>query len=85
MHSGLVGWDEHHVMMRMLKAFLRAPKNVGSRGPTHKHALDFFLHTLHPLKAERMMAADALKHKLFSRPAHQTDSLADLAASLLRM
>ena len=84
-HNGLVGWDEHHVMMRVLKAFLRAPKNISNRGSRNKHALDFFLHTLHPLKAERMAAADALMHKLFSRPADQTDSLADLAASLLRV
>ena len=84
-HNGLVGWDEHHFMMRVLKAFLRAPKNISSKGSRNKHALDFFLHTLHPLKAERMTAADALMHKLFSRPADQTDSLADLAASLLRV
>ena len=85
MHNGLVSWDEHHVMMRMLKAFLRAPKNISSKGSTNKHALEFFLHTLHPLRAERTTAADALKYKLFSKPVDQTDSLADLAASLLRV
>ena len=86
--AGAADWTEHHIMMRILKAFLRAPKNLArfeSNRNALTHALDFFLKTLHPLRSRRITAEAALHHRVLSRPADQADSLADLAASLLKM